>query len=150
MDRKASKLATMTFPLTPYLQQRWRQQPRRKVHQPDLAAAAVLVALTEEPNPRLLLTQRSRQLSSHSGEVAFPGGKQDPEDNDLIATALREAQEEVALLGHDVTVIGELNQVVSRFGYLVPPVLAVIPPDLSFIPNPGELDAVFLTTLGLF
>ncbi|ASP40074.1 CoA pyrophosphatase [Bacterioplanes sanyensis] len=140
----------MNAALTPYLQQRWQQQARRTVHQTELAPAAVLVAVTDEANPRLLLTQRSSQLSSHSGEVAFPGGKQDPEDIDLVATALREAHEEVALPADQVNVIGELSQVVSRFGYLVTPVLAVIPPDLHYTPNPGELDAVFLPPLQLF
>ena len=140
----------MNQALKPYLQGRWQQQARRRIHQTDLAAAAVLVALTDEPEPRLLLTQRAAHLSSHSGEVAFPGGKQDPEDDNLIVTALREAEEEVALSPQDVTVIGELNQVVSRFGYLVTPILAVIPPGLPLTPNPGELDAVFLPPVSLF
>lgn len=122
----------------------------RRIPQPDLAEAGVLVAITDEPEPKLLLTRRAAHLSSHKGEVAFPGGKRDPEDDHIIATALREAQEEVALDSADVQVIGELDQVVSRFGYLVTPVLAVIPPQLTHTPSLDELDAVFEVPLTLF
>lgn len=122
----------------------------RRIPQPDLAEAGVLVALTDEAEPKLLLTLRASHLSSHQGEVAFPGGKRDPEDDDIIVTSLREAQEEVALDPADVRVVGVLDQVVSRFGYLVTPVLAVIPPGLNHIASPDELDAVFEVPLSLF
>jgi len=140
----------MKSPLTEYLNQRLQQHQPRRVRQPDLAEAGVLVAITDEADPRLLLTRRSANLSSHKGEVAFPGGKRDPEDNDIVATALREAQEEVALAPANVQVVGELDQVVSRFGYLVTPVLSVIPPDLEFTPNLSELDAIFMVPLQRF
>ncbi|MAD45859.1 MAG: CoA pyrophosphatase [Oceanospirillaceae bacterium] len=136
--------------LSEYLQQRLDQHRPRRIQQPELAEAGVLVALTDEDDPHLLLTLRSVNLSSHRGEVAFPGGKRDPEDRDIIATALREAHEEVALAAQDVQVLGELDQVVSRFGYLITPVLAVVPPGLDYQPNPAELDAVFMAPLDLF
>lgn len=122
----------------------------REIQQPDLAEAGVLVAITDEDEPRLLLTRRASHLSTHQGEVAFPGGKRDPEDESIIATALREAEEEVALRPGDVRVIGVMDQVVSRFGYLVTPVLALIPPGLEFDANEAELDAVFCTPISLF
>lgn len=133
-----------------YLRQRLEQHQPRKVPQPGLAEAGVLMAITDETMPRLLLTRRSDQLSSHKGEVAFPGGKRDPEDQSIVYTALREAHEEVALRPADVRVLGELDQVVSRFGYLVTPVLALIPPGLNFTPNPDELDAIFTVPLDFF
>ena len=122
----------------------------RKITQAGLAEAGVLVAITDEPEPKLLLTRRATHLSSHQGEVALPGGKRDPEDEHIITTALREAHEEVALDPENVQVIGELDQVVSRFGYLVTPVLAVIPPKLTHVPSLDELDAVFEVPLSLF
>lgn len=68
--------------------------------------AGVLVALTDQPEPEVVLTLRSQRLSTHGGEVAFPGGKRDPDDADLLATALREAHEEVGLEPGQVRVIG--------------------------------------------
>ena len=63
----------------------------------DYPDAAVLMAFTDEPEPELVLTVRSSQLSSHAGEVAFPGGKRDETDESLLYTALRETEEEIAL-----------------------------------------------------
>ena len=138
------------MPLHDLLVAKHQRLTPRQIPQPDLAEAGVLLALTDEPSPNVLLTRRAAHLSSHKGEVAFPGGKRDPEDDSIIATALREAHEEVALRPSDVTVIGELDQVVSRFGYLVTPVLAIIPPGLEHVASPDELDAVFEVPLSLF
>ena len=75
---------------------------RLQAHQPlatdhQLPRAAVLIALIDRPEPTLLLTRRASHLSQHPGQVAFPGGKAEPDDSNLLATALREAEEEVAL-----------------------------------------------------
>ncbi|MBE0484081.1 MAG: CoA pyrophosphatase, partial [Bacterioplanes sp.] len=139
-------------PLLAFLQARYRQHQPRIIEQPNLAEAAVLMAITDEAQPQLILTQRARHLSSHQGEVAFPGGKRDPDDATLIATALREAEEEIALPAEQVQVVATLDQVVSRFGYLVTPVLAVVPPPprISLKANPAELDAIFTVPLALF
>ena len=81
-----------------------RLQQNLATHQPlEIAGqypdAAVLVAISDDPhNPQLLLTKRAQHLAIHSGEVAFPGGKRDQEDSCLLATALREAEEEVDLV----------------------------------------------------
>lgn len=133
-----------------YLDQRLKQCQPRRVNQPSLAEAGVLVAVTDEANPQVLLTQRSQNLSSHQGEVAFPGGKRDADDKDIVYTALREAKEEVALAPNQVQVVGELDQVVSKHGYLVTPVLGVIQPKQQLIANPDELDAIFTVPLELF
>ena len=132
------------------LQQRLEQRRPRKINQPELAEAGVLVAITNEAEPQLILTRRADHLSSHKGEVAFPGGKRDPEDNDIVATAIREAEEEVELDAALVHVIGEMDQVVSRFGYLVTPVLALVPASVKLKANPDELDAVFKVPLSFF
>ena len=133
-----------------YLNQRLEQRAPRRINQPDLAEAGVLVAITNEENPHIVLTRRASHLSTHQGEVAFPGGKRDPEDSDIVATAIREAEEEVELASSLVTVVGEMDQVVSRFGYLVTPVLALIPAEADLVANPDELDAVFRVPVEFF
>lgn len=110
-------------------------EPDRGVHVP----AAVLIAITDRPKPGVILTQRPDYLRSHPGQVAFPGGKIDPEDEDAIAAALREADEELGLAPHHVRVIGTADVYRSGSGFAITPVLGVIPPDLSYSPNPGEV-----------
>lgn len=136
--------------LLDYLRRRLDQHQPRRVSQPNLAEAGVLVALTDEKDPRVLLTRRSMQLSSHKGEVAFPGGKRDNTDPDIICTALREAEEEVCLPSNKIDVVGEMDQVVSLHGYLVTPILGVIAPDQRFKANKDELDAIFQVPLSHF
>lgn len=126
------------------------QYQARTVHQPDLAQAGVLVAITDEADPHLVLTRRAQHLNSHSGEVAFAGGKQDATDPDIVFTALREAHEEINLFPQYVKVIGSLDQVVSRFGYVVTPVVGLIPADTEFTANLDELDAIFKVPLRFF
>lgn len=117
----------------------------------SLADAAVLVAITrDEHNPEMILTLRSTQLPTHKGEVAFAGGKTDPVDVDAIATALREAQEEVGIDPSQVEVIGMLDQVVSRFGFVVTPVFGLVDTDIELHPDPRELQAVFRVPLRYF
>ena len=107
------------------------------------AEAAVLLAFTDEPDTRLILTRRADHLKSHRGEVALPGGKCDPDDASCIATALRESEEEIALPPAAVSVLGVLDPMVTRFGVKVTPVVGVVPPDISLTPNPDELDSIF-------
>ena len=127
-----------------------QQYTARTIDQPTLAQAAVLVAITDEAEPHLVLTRRADHLNTHSGEVAFAGGKQDETDPDLVFTALREAHEEIDLVSTDVNVIGALDQVVSRFGYVVTPIVGIIPADICFTANLDELDAVFKVPLKFF
>ena len=126
------------------------QYQARTIHQPDLAQAGVLVAITDEIDPHLVLTRRAQHLNSHSGEVAFAGGKRDASDPDIVFTALREAHEEINLSAENVKIIGPLDQVVSRFGYVVTPIVGLIPADAEFIANPDELDAIFKVPLRFF
>ena len=105
--------------------------------------AAVLVPIVRRPEPGLLLTQRSARLRKHPGQVAFPGGAVDSTDASLIAAALREAQEEVAIPPECVDIIGVLPPVDSVTGFQVTPVLGVIPPDLHYHASEDEVAAVF-------
>jgi len=123
-------------------------EPRRfPSNQPQ---ASVLIALTDHPEPQVVLTKRSARLSTHSGEIAFPGGKYDDTDPDLLYTALREANEEVGLEPDEVEVLGPLGQVISKHGLQVTPWVGVIPADTELVPNPGELDEVFSVPLSFF
>lgn len=106
--------------------------------------ASVLVALTDHPgDPEIILTQRATRLSTHGGEVAFPGGKHDETDPDLQFTALREAHEEVGLPPEQVEILGPLGQIMSKHQLQVTPWVGLIDPAIELAPNPGELEAVF-------
>ncbi|HTH27875.1 MAG TPA: CoA pyrophosphatase [Sphingobium sp.] len=109
----------------------------------DHAPSAVLVAITDRPEPGLILTQRSDRLRNHAGQVAFPGGRVDPDDADVVAAALREAQEEIALAPRLVDVIGTSDPYFTHSGYAIVPVIGVIPPDIPLVPHPDEVDAIF-------
>lgn len=105
--------------------------------------AAVLVPLVLRDGLTMLLTQRTAHLNSHSGQIAFPGGKVDPQDRDAVHTALREAQEEVGLDSAHVEVLGSLPEYATGSGFIVTPVLALVAPDASLEPNPEEVADVF-------
>ena len=114
------------------------------------ADAAVLMAMTREDIPRLILTQRAAHLKSHAGEVAFPGGKRDKTDSSLIYTALREAQEEIALNPQDVEVVGELGIFTSRVGIKVKPIIGLLEDIPHLTPSPDEIDSIFTVPLDVF
>lgn len=116
-------------------------------HDPDparvLTDAAVLIAVIDRASPTLLLTRRTQHLRRHAGQVAFPGGRIDPDDAGPVAAALREAQEEVALDPALVSVIGTTDPYETGTGYSITPVLGIIPPGLPLVANPAEVDTMF-------
>ena len=116
-------------------------QPRRRDE--DLPEAGVLLLLTEDPEPHLVLTRRAAHMRSHAGEVACPGGRREPADASIVATALRETHEEIGLDPERVEVAGVLSQSVSRFGLKVTPVVGVIPADIEFAIDQRELESLF-------
>jgi 8-oxo-dGTP pyrophosphatase MutT (NUDIX family) len=101
--------------------------------------AAVLVPITRSDEPELVLTLRASGLSTHGGEVAFPGGRRDPEDPDLIFTALREAEEEIGLPPGLVEVIGPLSPLISLHGIKVTPYVGLIPDFVEYRPTMPRL-----------
>lgn len=105
--------------------------------------AAVLIAFIDRPHPTILLTRRQAHLNKHSGQVAFPGGRVDPDDVDARAAALREAEEEVGLLRTLPTIIGATDLYRTGTGYCITPVLAVVPPDAALTANPDEVAHLF-------
>lgn len=114
---------------------------------PQVRPAAVLIAVTDRPEPGVLLTHRPEGMRAHPGQVAFPGGKLDPGE-DAVAAALREAYEELGITPSDVSVIGASDRFVTATGYDVTPVLGTIPPDVTITPHPGEVASWFEAPLG--
>ncbi|MBB94742.1 MAG: CoA pyrophosphatase [Rhodobacteraceae bacterium] len=93
--------------------------------------------------PRVLLTKRSSRLKHHPGQIAFPGGKQDDTDADVIDAALREAEEEVALPRSSVRVLGTMPAHETVTSFMVTPVVALIETPFSIRPEPGEVEEAF-------
>ncbi|WP_263260683.1 CoA pyrophosphatase [Pseudomonas sp. RIT-PI-S] len=112
--------------------------------------AAVLMPITRGESPEIILTLRAKGLSTHGGEVAFPGGRRDPEDPDLTFTALREAEEEIGLPPGLVEVVGPLSPLISVHGLKVTPIVGLIPDFVEYRPNDAEIAAVFSVPLEFF
>jgi len=100
--------------------------------------AAVLIAITDRTEPGVILTVRREHLRTHAGQVAFPGGRID-EGEDALAAALREADEELGLTPGGVETIGAIEDYQTVTGYVVTPVIGVIPPDLPLYPHEHEV-----------
>jgi 8-oxo-dGTP pyrophosphatase MutT (NUDIX family) len=111
------------------------------------AQAAVLVPIVmrgpEGAQSTILLTQRANHMSTHSGQIAFPGGKVDPQDANHQAAALREAQEEVGLAPQHVQIISEMPVYVTGTAFWVTPVIALVTPEFELKPNANEVQDVF-------
>ncbi|MGD9810951.1 MAG: CoA pyrophosphatase, partial [Sphingobium sp.] len=108
-----------------------------------MAPAAVLIAVTDRPEPGVILTLRASHLRKHAGQVAFPGGRIDGAHEDAVAAALREANEEIALDPAAVEIVGVSDAFRTGTGFEVYPVLGVIPPDLPLVPHEAEVAALF-------
>ena len=113
-----------------------------------LRPAGVLIGIdVTAPEPRLLLTKRSSRLKHHPGQIAFPGGKQDDSDTDVVAAALREAEEEVGLPRDQARVLGTMPAHETVTSFLVTPVVALIEAPFDVRPEPGEVDEAFTVPL---
>ncbi len=108
-----------------------------------LIPSAVLVPILPAPGSGVLLTKRTAHLSSHAGQVSFPGGRIDPGDTGPEAAALREAEEEIGLGRDAVELLGRLPDIVTGTGFRVTPVLALVIGDPELSPSPDEVEAVF-------
>ena len=104
---------------------------------------AVLVAVVDRPDPTVLLTQRTADLASHAGQVAFPGGKIDPDDATPAAAAMREAEEEIGLSHEMIEPIGYLDLYLTFSGFRVLPAVARVAPEYRLTVNPAEVADAF-------
>jgi 8-oxo-dGTP pyrophosphatase MutT (NUDIX family) len=113
----------------------------------EVTNAAVLVPIVLRgplnDQPTVLLTQRTVRMSTHSGQIAFPGGMSDPSDADATATALREAHEEVGLEAKFVQVLGQLPTYVTGSAFVITPVVSLVHPGFTLEANPVEVADIF-------
>lgn len=117
----------------------------------DYPRAGVLVAITADSHePEIVLTLRASHLKKHSGEVAFPGGMHEQHDQDLLATALREANEEVGLNHNDYEHLGLLTPRLTNTKIAMSPYVGVVPSAQCLQPNPNEIDSIFTVPLSFF
>lgn len=117
----------------------------------DYPEAGILVPVTDDQrDPEMIFTLRSANLKTHRGQVSYPGGKRDPSDASLAATALRETHEEIGLPPDQVRVIAPLSQVMSLHRILVTPYVGVVPGDHPLEPNPAEIESVFRVPISYF
>jgi len=133
------------------LRQRFKSPPvwtpeitvERRFTSREFTHASVLVPLVQRDEITVLLTQRTDHLTDHPGQISFPGGRAEPHDLDAIATALREAQEEIGLHMRHVEVLGSLPTYTTGSGFIVTPVVALIQPPFSIEIDPVEVAEVF-------
>ncbi len=135
------KALRQRFLVPPVWQPEVLAEPRFTARVP--VPASVLVPIVQRERPTVLLTQRTAHLSSHSGQIAFPGGKQDADDEDLRVTALREAYEEVGLQADFVQVLGTLPIYVMGSAFVITPVVALVQDGFSLVRNVHEVDDIF-------
>ncbi len=110
----------------------------------EMKTASVLIAIVlREEEPTVVFTRRTQHLSSHAGQIAFPGGRADPVDATQHLTALREAEEEIGIDPSQVHIIGAMDTYQTGSGYRVSPIIGLIKPPVTFKANPDEVSEIF-------
>ena len=121
-----------------------RTPPELSAEERALRPAAILLPIIERAEPYALFTRRTEDLSSHAGQVCFPGGRYHPDDESLIRTALREMEEEIGLPMNRVEIAGFLDSHTTvNTGFTILPVVGYVPADLELVVNPREVAEVF-------
>jgi 8-oxo-dGTP pyrophosphatase MutT (NUDIX family) len=139
--------ATIRDPLRMVLMERQEQRVPFETRKP----ASVLVPLVERDGQVFVwLIRRSETMSSHRGQVAFPGGKRDPDDRSSMATALRETEEELGFPSRDIETLGRLDDVATGTGFVITPYVGWLSRDLAPVPCAAEIARAFVVPLSLF
>jgi 8-oxo-dGTP pyrophosphatase MutT (NUDIX family) len=139
--------ATLREPLRRALSSR---EPRRLPVGATTAAAVLLSLFEKDGETHLWLVRRPKSMRSHGGQVAFPGGKSDPADDSVMATALREAHEELGIARASVDVLGSLDDYVTITGFTISPCVGWLAPDVEVRPNPSEVERAFAVPIRSF
>lgn len=122
------------------MRHRLQQRPRRVLPAEDACRAAVLVPLFRRDGAlHVLFTKRTDTVSTHKGQISFPGGRVEPHDENLLATALRESHEEIGLAPSDVQVLGALDDTLTLKAMRITPYVGLIPDAYPFVVHPGEV-----------
>lgn len=134
-----------------YLKDCLQKESHREALPLKLVPAGVLAPLFEAGGEiRLLFTQRTLHLKDHQGQISFPGGVQDPGDQSLLDTALRETEEEIGLKARDVEILGELSPRATVTGYWIHPFVGRIPHPYEFRLNRHEVKRLLIFPLTAF
>ena len=126
-----------------------REQLQSEIDHAD-AIAAIVLLISKSENPSILYTRRALHLRSHPGEICFPGGMREMQDNNLWATALRETEEEIGLPAHEIQFLGRLPAARTRAGTWVVPFVASFNADVQLTPALDELDIIFQVPIEQF
>lgn len=133
------------------IKRRLAANKRRTIDKANLIPAAVIMLIMNKNGiPHVLLTKRTSNVATHRGEVSFPGGKCDDDDKDVLATALRETEEEVGIPARDIILLGEFDEYFSIWGFHVSTFVGAIPHPYSYMPNRMEIEACIEAPLELF
>jgi len=124
---------------------------RTRVVMEGYRPAGVLVpVVSADGGPELLFTKRTTSVETHKGQVSFPGGVMDPGDHDLVGTALRETWEEIGIPDTAVEVMGLLDDLPTPTGFVITPVVGILPEGLPLSPNSAEVEEVFWVPMAFF
>lgn len=117
--------------------------PAGFAHTLPLRPSAVLVPIVARPEPTVLFTRRTEHLASHAGQISFPGGRVHEADNSVVATALRETEEEIGLSENFIEIGGYLDLYTTGTGFAIQPVVGFVREGFDLTPNPSEVAEIF-------